>query len=423
VTMSLSRWVTCRKSKLGTTTVITIVVGLILTGLNLNRLNLKRASVGTEIRFVDVVARPQKLPAVDVVELSRELPAVDAVELPRELPVVDVVELSRGLPAVDPSSNITTALCCKAMFGNVDLSRVALWVAYYRLLGFDHVFLFHQDIVADYPGFDKLKSLPYLTLTPIKGKMVELRQMRQNSTNGTSIPYWRFEGAENQHALEKKCFNKHAKDYDWAMIADVDEYLSFNEEMGVKDFIAKYTDDSTKSLGFGKKMFTLTARVDKVDSGFGLDTYPFTAGIYCRINFPKFRMESRKECTGYFGSTKLIVRPQHHSKGINVHGPRRPSRKAGQIQINTDIARFYEYQFMHQRVNATYREKVDFLVTSGFGLRMTFFDDGYQQHKNGTWTIRYDDEPSKWYQYVASRGVDSSPKSLRLGNGTKAATA
>jgi hypothetical protein len=66
---------------------------------------------------------------------------------------------------------------------------------------------------------------------------------------------------------------------------------------------------------------------------------------------------------------------------------------------------------MHQRVNATYREKVDFIVTSGFGLRMNNFEKGYLRHKNkGTWTIRYDDEPSKWYQYVASRGVDSSPK-------------
>jgi hypothetical protein len=423
-TMSLFHLETRRKSKapLGTTAVIAIVVGLILTGLNLNRLNLKRASVGTEIRFDDVVEMPQKLPVVDVVEMPQKLPVVDVVELPRELPVVDVVELSRGLPAVDPSSNITTALCCKAMFGSVDLSRVALWVAYYRLLGFDHVFLFHQDIVAHYPGFDKLKSLPYLTLTPIKGKMVEFREKSQKLTNNTSIPYWRFEGHNNQYALERRCFNKHAKHFDWAMIADIDEYLSFNEEMGVKDFIAKYTDDSTISLGFGKKMYTLTARVDKFDSGFGLDMYPFTPGIYCSFS-KNFLMKSRKECAGVSGSTKLMVRPQRHSEGIQVHGPRLPSKQHGQIQINTDIARFLEYPFMHQRVNATYREKVDFLVTSGSSLRMTYFNNGYQQHENGTWTIRYDDEPSKWYQYVASRGVDSSPKSLRLGIGTKAATA
>jgi hypothetical protein len=51
--------------------------------------------------------------------------------------------------------------------------------------------------------------------TPIKGKMIEYRNKRQTS-NGTSIPYWRFVGEDNQHALEKKCFNKHAKDYDWA---------------------------------------------------------------------------------------------------------------------------------------------------------------------------------------------------------------
>jgi hypothetical protein len=60
---------------------------------------------------------------------------------------------------------------------------------------------------------------------------------------------------------------------------------------------------------------------------------------------------------------------------------------------------------MHERVNATYRDKLDYLVTSGFDLRMTSFDEAYQQHENGTWTIRYDDEPSKWYQYVARRGL------------------
>jgi hypothetical protein len=191
--------------------------------------------------------------------------------------------------------------------------------------------------------------------------------------------------------------------------------------MGVKDFIAKYADDSIKSLGFGKKMYTLAARVDKVDSGFGLDMYPFTPGIYCDFS-QRLYMKNRKECAGADGSTKLMVRPQRHKKGVDVHGKRRPKKKHGEIQINTDIARFYEYPFMHQRVNATYREKVDFLVTSGFGLRMTFFDQGYEQHENGTWTMRYDDEPSKWYQYVASRRVDSSPKSLQLGIGTKAAT-
>jgi hypothetical protein len=31
------------------------------------------------------------------------------------------------------------------------------------------------------------------------------------------------------------------------------------------------------SLGTGKKMYTLSARADAVDSGFGLDNYPFTS--------------------------------------------------------------------------------------------------------------------------------------------------
>jgi hypothetical protein len=66
---------------------------------------------------------------------------------------------------------------------------------------------------------------------------------------------------------------------------------------------------------------------------------------------------------------------------------------------------------------------VDFLVTSGVGLRLTFFDEAYQKNENGTWTIHYDDEPSQWYQFVASRGLDSSLKSLGLGIEKKTAAA
>ena len=95
------------------------------------------------------------------------------------------------------------------------MTRVALWVAYHRLLGFEHVFLYYHDVIADFPGFDELESLPYLTMTPMKGKVVEFPQKSMNSTNGTRIPYFRFEGEDMEHAdqlaLQLKCFNYHAK--------------------------------------------------------------------------------------------------------------------------------------------------------------------------------------------------------------------
>jgi hypothetical protein len=405
--MSPYHLVTRRKAKvsLGTTAVITsIFVSLIYTGLTLDGLTLERA--------IDYGTANVEIHALDILGLPLGPSDVDVVERKRKLPMVDVVESSRGLPAVDPSSNTTTALCCKAMFGNVDMTRVAIWVAYHRLLGFDHVFLYYHDALADFPGFDELESLPYLTMTPMKGKVVEfVEKSVTNSTNGTSIPYFRFVGEDrqhaDQHALQLQCLNYHAKDYDWVLIADIDEYLSFNQEIGIKDFIAKYSDESTKALGFGKKIYTLAVRADTaVDSGFGLDNYPFTPGIYCTIPFQKYPTESRKECSGHHGSTKLIIRPQNYSEGLyGVHGT---YREPGQIQINTDIARIREYQFIHQRVNATYHEKVDFLVTSGVGLRLMYFEKAFQQNRNGTWTIHYDDEPSKWYQYVASRGLNSS---------------
>jgi hypothetical protein len=396
-----------------------IVVGLILTALNLSRLHdlagtshlsmqLDYESRAFEHMLLAETHSSSLRLDYAVRAFERTVPSISrSVEATPPTVIPDVVQLSQGLPAVDRSSNITTALSCKALFGDVDLMRVALWVAYYRLLGFDHIFLFHQDSVTNHTGYDLLQSLPYVTLTPVQGHMVDYKKKSQKSDHNTTTPYWRFVGTDNQKALQTKCLRTYAKDYDWVMFADIDEYLSFSEEMGIKDFIAKYSEDNI-SLGFGKYMYTLTARVDEVDSGFGLDMYPFTPGVFCKKKLSDSDERFRKECSGFFGSTKVIVRPQHFANGINgVHGPRRPNKNKGFIQINTDVARFFEYPSMHQSVDTSYhnQEKEDFSVSSGFSLRMKYFNEAYAPNENGTWTIRYDDTPHKWYKYVASRGM------------------
>jgi hypothetical protein len=115
-----------------------VITLILVTGHTLNCLNLKRATAGnaiTEILRAEYLVEFQPGPsAVHVVELPLprelpELPAFYVVESPRKLPVVDDVELSWGLPAVNPSSNITAALCCKAMYGNVVAAspRPCLW--------------------------------------------------------------------------------------------------------------------------------------------------------------------------------------------------------------------------------------------------------------------------------------------------------
>jgi hypothetical protein len=387
------------RSPLSFATGTVIAVGLVLTCLNLSRLHLAGTSSSSLQLDYELRALEHMVPLV------RPL-----VETTSSASVPDVLQLSRGLPAVDPSSNITTALCCKALFGEIDLWRVVLWVAYYRLLGFDHIFLFHQDIVANYSGFEVLQSLPYVTLTPVEGNIIEFKQKSQKLNRTVTIPYWRFVGKDSQKSLQNQCLRNYTKDYDWVMFADIDEYLSFSEEMGIKDFITEYSEDNI-SLGFGKYMYTLTARVDQVDSGFGLDMYAFTPGVYCKKELSESD-ESRKECGGFYGSTKLIVRPKHFANGIHgVHGPRHPNKNNREIQINTDIARFFEYPFMHQSVDASLFEiGEDFSVSSGSSLRMKYFDEAYAPNANGTWTVRYDDTPHKWYTYVASRGMMNTSK-------------
>ena len=89
------------KTSLRTTAEITILfISLIFISLTLNAILLKLATA-------DVATANMKI------QLRRAVNILDF--LPGPSAAVDVVELSRRLPEIDPYSNITTALCCKAM--------------------------------------------------------------------------------------------------------------------------------------------------------------------------------------------------------------------------------------------------------------------------------------------------------------------
>jgi hypothetical protein len=64
------------------------------------------------------------------------------------------------------SRPLKVAVCHPTMFGEkISLDPFFAWVSYYRLLGFDHIFLWYEDYIATLPRFAEFQALPYVTLT------------------------------------------------------------------------------------------------------------------------------------------------------------------------------------------------------------------------------------------------------------------
>jgi hypothetical protein len=99
-----------------------------------------------------------------------------SVALPRTLPFdfskypVTKRESARLTDCDD--SNMTAAVCHKTIYGDISLEKVLSFVSYYRLLGFDRIFLWYEPEMRDgkrtSAQFKQLEALPYVTLTEIK---------------------------------------------------------------------------------------------------------------------------------------------------------------------------------------------------------------------------------------------------------------
>ena len=142
--------------------------------------------------------------------------------------------------------NITTALCHKTLFGDVDLSTVALWAKYNHLLGFDHIFIGYLPDVANLTGFQKLADLPYITM--YKNTLGRLKRY--------PMGYLRIDRSRPGDQLWdiKECLSNFAKSYDWVFLADSDEFLWFNQTVPLKEFLHLYRDFNY--LSFGKYVYT-----------------------------------------------------------------------------------------------------------------------------------------------------------------------
>jgi len=282
--------------------------------------------------------------------------------------VPDVVRLSQL--HIEPASNISVALCFKTLFGNINLRLVQEWVAYYRLLGFDKVFMWYRPEMASLPGFRELYNLNYVTMNVNK--------------KGDRI------GDYKQEDMEKLCLGnkKFAASYDWALVADQDEYVWFREHMGIKDFIQKHAN--MNYLSFGKYMYTMRFRAADLPTGFDVTPFCFTAKSYCH------GQPGNPYCPNWPGRSKVMIRTADRQQ-VSVHGTTHdPNPQKGEIHFRTDEAHFKEWPQLFWKRNFTIREKKNFQVQAKD-------DQAHKLDQHGMRTMYYDPEVQKWFNFVAGR--------------------
>ena len=167
------------------------------------------------------------------------------------------------------SGYISTALCHKTVFGSIDISVLVKWAAYNKLLGFDHIFIWYLPIMATENttatggNWKELESLPYVTLVPNTEGRVKTYKAERN--------YTRIERGRKGDQLSdmNQCLQDKAKDYDFVLNADSDEFLWFNKKVGLQEFLEPYRDYFY--LSFGKHMYTQRYAIETKQDTFGLD--------------------------------------------------------------------------------------------------------------------------------------------------------
>lgn len=291
-------------------------------------------------------------------------------------------------------SSPTTALCYKTLFGKVQLDRVAHWVRYHHLLGFDHIFMWYLPEIRNKKGFEELALLPYITL---------LENVNVHQIEGAP----QLTGTMDQQAVGDLCLRSVAASFDWVMTADTDEYLRFNETIGLKPFIRKYGSNFTY-MSFGKHMYTMEFRTESDPGPFNLSIFPFFVGPYCDAR-PGCPFEPVSKCRGnpvcpmHFGRAKVLLRPRNHFQ-YSVHGAFVPSPQNGSVHFNTNHAYIMEWPWLYRKRRQRLVPRKDFHVNASAKMRVHQWEQerSYTKNPDGTYTVRYDKDLQAWFNFVDS---------------------
>jgi hypothetical protein len=278
-------------------------------------------------------------------------------------------------------SDITTAICHRTLYGNLNIEKVFSFVSYYRLLGFDHIFFWHRPAIAQRPRFNELKALPYVTLTQYAGG---------GSNHG-------------QLSVERQCLSraKFAANFSWAFPIDLDEYLWYRWSEPVYKFVV-HRLTNFHYVSIGKFMYTQRHAValERNDSGFGLDPYAFTAGSYCYNHGPNDPKEH--DCPTWRGRAKILVQPSLH-KSVLIHGNGNLHRQPGGTHLLPMDAHLKEWpKYLASSVNTTVRpDRIPFYVSRTDEVDTHWTMESHNKTEDGLVPFWYDDQLHDWFRFVA----------------------
>jgi hypothetical protein len=161
------------------------------------------------------------------------------------------------------------AVCHPTLFGNITLNHVLLFVSFYRLLGFGHIFFWYKEQSLTWSPKDSLMgNLSYVSLIP-----------NGNSQQG---------GYHGQAEVRRACQTKtqYGASYDWILVVNADEFVWLGpNSTTVQDFVLK--SPQILYYSFGKWQYSTNRAISiakEKDAGFGLDNLPFTLGWHCYSN-------------------------------------------------------------------------------------------------------------------------------------------
>jgi Glycosyltransferase family 92 len=162
------------------------------------------------------------------------------------------------------------------------------------------------------PRFKELVALPYVTMT----------RYTIPAHAGRDKKYYRYHG---QGYVEHACMSesRFAANYSWALPIDVDEYLWFNKQQSIQDFLTDYEAQNYTYISLGKYHYSTLHVYNNsdnrknnndanIDSGFGLEKWPFTPGPYC------FGRGGLSSCPTWMGRCKVLAKPSKF-QSVNVH--------------------------------------------------------------------------------------------------------
>ena len=219
---------------------------------------------------------------------------------------------------------------------------------------------------------------------------------------GTDQNYW------GQTWVAELCRGeeRYAKNYDWVLAIDADEFLWFDRNWTAKEFIMSQ-DPSIGYYSFGKWQYgTAVSTNVKQDSGFGLDRFSFTPRLYCYA-FGGKGPNRWDNCPDWLGRCKILSKPQLGAN-IPVHG--RNDFLGRGIHYNTAQAHIKEWPGVatlpaHDENRYVEIKNASFATNNNSEVGVHWFLEAFPLLGDGTVLVNYDESLASWFHFVASRLV------------------